>query len=211
GNETVYTEALYNEFYHVLTAEEFRAFYVSNLDKLGMLHNTAYMYFRSFIDCLRDPDAQRELLFGREARKSEKLSIEEITGEYLRMNVPSDAAGNTYVQKMIKKYWPSATSVKNMYSRREDVTRKILILLYVVTEGIAPEVNYDFVFDDSLTPKELFEEHYDKLCVMLTDCGMSLPDPRNVFDWAVLHALRKDNYESADEELKALLNKVFSL
>ncbi|MGN0180805.1 MAG: hypothetical protein ACI4DP_00065 [Candidatus Ornithomonoglobus sp.] len=41
GNETVYTEALYNEFYHVQTVEECRAFYANNLDKLGMLHNTA--------------------------------------------------------------------------------------------------------------------------------------------------------------------------
>lgn len=206
----VYTETLYNEFYKINTKQEFISFYENNIDKLGTLHNTAYMYFRSFIGCLRDPDGQREYLFEDRESISKRLSIEVITGEYLRMNVPMDAAGNTYLQRMIKKYWPCATSVKNMYSRREDVTRKVLILLYVITEGIAPDVNYDFVFDDELTPNQLFEEHYDKLCVMLTDCGMSLPDPRNVFDWAVLHALRKDNYEEMNEELREVLNRVFS-
>lgn len=144
GGETVCTESLYNEFYHIRTVEQFKSFYINNLDKLGTLHNTAYLYFKSFIDCLRDPDAEREKLFGADMRKSETLSIEKITEEYLRMNIPSSAAGGTYIQKIIKKYWPSATSVKNMYNRSEDVTRKSLIILYAVTEGIAPNVNYDF-------------------------------------------------------------------
>lgn len=210
GGEAVYTEPLYNEFYHISTVEQFKAFYMSNLNKLGALHDTAYLYFKSFIDCLRDPDAEREKLFGADARKSEIFSIEKITEEYLRMSVPSDIAGGTYIQKIIKKYWPSATSVKNMYNRREDVTRKALIILYAVTEGIAPNVNYDFVIDDDLTPKERFEEHYDKLCVMLTDCSMSPPNPRNAFDWVVLYALKADNSGEIRAEMQELLNRVFS-
>lgn len=211
GGETVYTEPLYNEFYNISNVEQFKSFYIRNIDKLGTLHNTAYLYFKSFIDCLRDPDADKEELFGSNINKSETFSIERITEEYLRMNIPSDTSGGTYIQKIIKKYWPSATSVKNMYSRSEDVTRKVLMILYAVTEGIAPNVNYDFVIDDDLTPKERFEEHYDRLCIMLTDSSMSLPDPRNAFDWVVLYSLRTDNSEEIREEMQNLLNRIFDL
>lgn len=66
-----------------------------------------------------------------------------------------------------------------------------------------------FVIDDDLTPKERFEEHYGKLYIMLTDCSMSPPDPRNAFDWVVLHALRVDNTEGIREEMQELLNRIF--
>lgn len=207
--ETVYTEALYNEFYNIRTRNEFLSFYRDNLSNFGKLHNTAYMYFRAFTDCLRDPDAGRAELLGTGTVRSRRLSLEEMTSEYLRMELPSEAPCSTYLRRMIKKYWPSSTSIKNMYSRREDITRKVLILLYVITEGIAPDVNYDFVFEDDLSPEESFEEHYDKLCIMLTDCGMALPDPRNIFDWAVLRSLRKDNHDDIGSELKDLLNRIF--
>lgn len=212
SGETVYTEQVYNEFYGISTVDEFKSFYADNINKLGALHNTAYKYFTIFIQCLRDPDASRRKLLGSDAMESERFSVEEITDKYLRMNVPSDRASSkyTYIQKMIKKYWPSATNVKNMLSRAEDVTRKSLILLYLITEGIAPEVNYDFVIEDELTPAERFGEHYDRLCIMLTDCGMALPDPRNVFDWAALYAVKMNNSEEIRDEMQELMSRIFA-
>lgn len=211
--QNVYTEALYNEFYRVRTVQEFIEFYKNNLDKLGALHNTAYKYFMTFMKCLRDPDADRQDLFGNGVGKSAKLSIESVMNDYIRMNVPSDTASrrNTYIQRIIKKYWPSATNIKNMSNRSEDVTRKTLILLYLITEGIASDVNYDFVFDDDLTPQERFGEHYDRICIMLTDCAMAQPDPRNVFDWAALYALKMNNSDQISSEMQELINRIFDL
>ncbi len=208
-DETVYTEPLYNEFYNIRTAAEFISFYRKNLAKFGLLHNTAYMYFKSFTDCLRDPDSWLADLLGSDAAQSRKLSLEEMTAEYLRMDIPANAPCGTYARKTIKKYWPSATSIKNMHSRRTDVTRKVLMLLYMITEGIAPNVNYDFVFENNLSPEDSFKEHYNRICIMLTDCGMALPDPRNVFDWAVLYSLKKDSHDSIDSRFKELLDRIF--
>lgn len=211
-DEPVYTEQIYNEFYKISTVDGFKSFYADNINKLGVLHNTAYKYFATFMQCLRDPDVSRRALFGDGAGASERFSVEQITDKYLRMNVPSGRASGkyTYIQKMIKKYWPCATSIKNMLNRAEDVTRKTLILLYLITEGIAPEVNYDFVLGDELTPAERFGEHYDRLCIMLTDCAMALPDPRNVFDWAVLYAVKMNNSEEIRDEMQTLMSRIFA-
>ncbi len=211
-DETVYTEPLYNEFRYISSVPDFKKFYLENINKFGALHNTAYKYFMTFIECLRDPEAQQREFWGGAAPKSERFSVDEITERYIRMNVPlgSTSGKYTYIQKMIKKYWPSATSIKSMISRSEDITRKSLILLYIITEGIAPEVNYDFVIDDELTPAERFGEHYDRLCIMLTDCGMALPDPRSVFDWAALYAVKMNNSDEILGEMQELVSRIFA-
>ncbi len=213
GKEMTYTQELIDEFRHVSSVCEFRQFYTNNMDKLGMLHNTAYKYFMTFMNCLKDPDAGREDLFGKGQGRSAEISIDRIMQDYIRMNVPADTLSGkyTYIQKIIKKYWPSATGIKNMMNRKEDVTRKVLILLYLVTEGIAPDVNYDFVYDDDLSPEERFGEHYSKLRIMLLECGMSPPDPRNVFDWAALYAVKMNNGEEIRGEMQELISRIFDV
>ena len=41
----------------------------------------------------------------------------------------------TLIQKLIKQNWPNATALKNIRNHQEDVPRKLLMLLYVVTEN----------------------------------------------------------------------------
>lgn len=225
ADKFVYTSTLYDEFAGVETVEEFERFYRANMDKLGALHNTAFRYFTKFMDCLRTPDNYLSEFLNEDILKSDKLSIEMVVEEYLRMDMPSDKrkVKYTYVQKMIKKYWPSATSIKNMCSRREDVTRKTLILLYIITRGIVPELSYGtvrdgeddeavFMYDDvDLSPEDVFEEHFDKLSLMLNECGMAVPDPRNVFDWAALYSIRmsSDDEDEIGGAMKELINVIF--
>ena len=203
--ETAYTQELLAEFNVITSINEFLRFYTDNIDKLGSLHNTAYKYFKTFIKCLKNPDDENAL------NGSTEISYERLMQDYIRMNVPSNAARGryTYVQKMIKKYWPSATSIKNMMNRKEDVSRKALILLYLITEGIAHDVKYEFIYNDELSPAEQFGEHYERLCIMLTDCGMSTPDPRNMFDWAALYAIKMNNSDEMHGEMKALIESIF--
>lgn len=205
SEESMYTGDLLNEFKGIVSVDEFRQFFTDNIDKLGSLHNTAYKYFTTFIKCLKSPDDDID------PNGSSEISYDRLMQTYIRMDVPSNAAsGNyTYIQKMIKKYWPSATNIKNMMNRKEDVSRKALILLYLITEGIAPDVKYDFVYNDELSPAERFGEHYERLRIMLTDCGMSPPDPRNVFDWAALYAVKMNNSDEMHGEMKALIENIF--
>ncbi len=201
----VFTSELLTEFNGITSVDEFRQFYTDNIDKLGSLRNTAYKYFTTFIKCLKSPDDDSD------PNGSSEISYDRLLREYIRMDVPSNSATGsyTYIQKMIKKYWPSATNIKNMMNRKEDVSRKTLILLYLITEGIAPDVKYDFVYNDKLSPAERFGEHYERLCIMLTDCGMSPPDPRNVFDWAALYAVKMNNSDEIHGEMKALTERIF--
>ncbi len=211
NGDVVYTGELIEEFEKISSVEEFKKFYADNMDKLGALHNTAYKYFMSFMKCLKNPDEGREELFGSDKGVSPEISVEQIMREYIRMNVPVNAPDvrYNYIQKMIKKYWPSATDIKNMMNRKKDVQRKVLILLYLITEGVSADVDYDFVDGDSLPPRERFEEHYDRINIMNIDCGMSRLDPRNVFDWAVLYAVKMNNENEIRCELQELVQRIF--
>ena len=207
-----YTEAFFNKAYKISNVDEFKAYINNNINKMGINHNTAYRYFMTFLKCLTEPDSDFAEYFDASELSDRRISIEDITSEYLRMNIPADTSKvkYNYIQKMIKRYWPSATSIKNMANRTEDIKRKVLILLYLVTEGIAANVNYDII-DDDLPPEEMFKEHYERLCIMMTDCGFALPDPRNVFDWAALYAIRMSNSEEIRDEMQKLINKIFDL
>ncbi|MCC8097679.1 MAG: hypothetical protein LIO44_03795, partial [Eubacterium sp.] len=166
GGETVYTETVYSEFLDVETIDEFKDFYLRNSDRLGILHNTAYEYLTDFMEVLTEPDTGLKDFIKAEENR---FSIEKTVESYLRMNIPGNLKSDrlTYVQKAVKKYWPSATSVKNMMCRREDVKRKVLVLLYLITEGIIESAPYDFIFKEELTAEEIFTEHYNRLnCIL---------------------------------------------
>ena len=55
---------------------------------------------------------------------------------YLSMRMPSQRKRSHYslMQKLIKQNWPNTTAIKNIRGHVEDVPRKLLLLLYVVTE-----------------------------------------------------------------------------
>ncbi len=94
-----------------------------------------------------------------------------------------------------------------MKNRTVDVNRKTLVLLYLVAEGFS-EKDIDF-YDEGLTEEEMFGEHYDRINIMLDECGFSPLDPRNVFDWVVMYAIKMNNTEFMADELQGLLDKIF--
>ncbi len=58
--------------------------------------------------------------------------------QYFSLHIPFGRSrqGYSVVQKLIKHNWPNATALKNIRQHREDVPRKLLLLLYVVTENV---------------------------------------------------------------------------
>lgn len=202
----VLTKTIASAFAGVYDDESFRAFYKAHHGSLGELHNTAYVQFSSFLEMLIKPDGP---LY---AQQDRDYSIQRIVEEYLRMDLPFDRRMGSYslVQKAVKKYWPNTTNIIRMRSREEDVTRRVLLLLYLITEGgVAEDAEDDGWLDDDATPEERFEEQYWRVNSMLTDCGMARLDPRNIFDWIVLYALKTEREDAMSDRMQAVLNAIF--
>jgi hypothetical protein len=96
-----------------------------------------------------------------------------------------------------------------MKSRGEDVTRKTLLLMYLVTGGVW-EQDYDELDEDYITSKEFMEAHVKRMNKMLKDCGMCRIDPRNVFDYLVLFCLRPEDEMFMSDRMAALAAEIFN-
>lgn len=201
----VLTKTIADAFANVYDDKSFFECYNENYNSLGELHNTAYFHFLNFLDVLTSPEA---LLY---AKEDGKYSIENVANEYLRMNVPLDkqSAKYTILQKTIKKFWPNTTSIIRMKNRNEHVTRRVLLLLYLITEGAVIDEADEYILDEDLTDLERFEEHYWRLNSMLNECGMSRLDPRNIFDWLVLYSLKSSDDYAMSERLQEILDIIF--
>ena len=116
----------------------------------------------------------------------------------------------TLIQRMIKQGWPNATKLKNICARREDVPRKLLLLLYLITENVLDDA-YDELDESYLSSEELFEEHWWRVNLMLRDCGMPTLDPRNAYDWLVLYSLNSGagQDEAMAERMEAVIAALF--
>lgn len=112
------------------------------------------------------------------------------------------------VQRLIKYNWPNTTALKNIRNRRADVPRKLLLLLYVITENVV-DGEYRETDEDYLTPRERLDDHWFALNAILTDCGMPPLDPRNATDWLVLYAVTAYE-ESMSERMEKVIEHIFA-
>lgn len=186
--------------------DELRAFYIGNINNLGNMHLRAYFYFESFLNQLLRPSPQWN------ETQEENYSVERVMDVYLSMHMPSGKRRDNYtiVQKLIKKNWPNATSIKNIRCHKEDVSRKLLLLLYVATEneGIGDDDYYDY-YDETLTVEQRIEDHWWTINAMLNDCGMVPLDPRNASDWLILYAISTDDDTPMSERLEQVIEHMF--
>lgn len=207
SNKLVLTKTVADSFRNVYDDKTFNEFYEENYAALGELHNTAYNRFLHFLGILVRPDAPLYTV------DEEKYSLKKIVEEYLRMNVPlgRETADLTILQKTVRRFWPNTSSLTKMHNREEDVTRRILLLLYLVTDGAITEddVYNSYPEYDDLTDLQRFDLHYWRLKAMLYDCGMSNIDPRNSFDWLILYCLKASPEEAMSERMQAVLDFIF--
>lgn len=187
-------------FQDIKAEEDLFSFILNNKMRMGNSHNTAYSYFTKMLS----------ILSGEGLKGEEKYSMEDIADIYLRLNVPEDkkTSGYSNVQKIVKKYWPGARAVKAMKSRSEEVNRKTLLLLYIVTGGMANE-EYDESDEAYISSEEFLEFHCKKMNRMLRDCGMSRMDPRNIFDYLVLYCLRPEDDIFMSDRMSLLMAEIF--
>ena len=112
------------------------------------------------------------------------------------------------IQKIVKKYWPGARAIKAMKSRSEDVNRKTLLLLYIVTGGMSDET-YNEIDEYYSGSEEFLEYHCKKMNRMLKECGMSRIDPRNIFDYLVMYCLRPEEEIFMSDRMALLMSEIF--
>ena len=193
-------------------SEAFKAYLISHRGELGKLHNTAYSVFTELMELLMNPDSEEHV-------NRENVSVRDIVSENLfadliprfqRAGKDSEKAQETVLsalQKSIRDNWPDETTLSKMINRKTDVTRKVLILLFLATDG-GTSVYGDWS-DAEQSKAEIFEARYERLKIMLIDCGFAPLDPRSPFDWMVLYCMCVDDLFLIDEQMQGFLREMF--
>ena len=194
------TRLIAQDFLSIHGEEDLLSFVARHRDQMGAYHNTAYGYFCKML----------ALLTGETLEGEKTYSMEYVADEYLRLNVPKEKKTARYsdVQKLVKKNWPSPRSIKAMKSRAEDVDRKTLLLLYLVTEGSWDEA-YDELDEAYIQPREVLVEHCRRMNKMLMECGMRRIDPRSAFDYLLLYCLLPEEGMDMSQRMSALAAELF--
>lgn len=197
------TREIHADFMRVHSREDLRLCYMENLDNFGQYHLRAYYYFNKYLDQLIHPVPA----WGNSYEPD--YSMDAVMQQYLTLHMPSgkDRSSYTLVQKLIKHNWPNTTALKNIRNHKKDVPRKLLLLLYVITENIMDD-GYSEMDEEYITLEEKVEDHWWSLNALLTDCGMPLLDPRNPTDWLVLYAISTDD-ETMSERLEQVIENMY--
>lgn len=199
------TRDLQNEFFRVQMPDDLRTCYLRNLENFGALHLRAYTYFSKYLRQLTRPASAVD------GMQEPDYSMEAVMTQYLSLKMPSgkNRAGYSVVQKLIKRNWPNTTALKNIRLRKEDVPRKLLLLLYVITENVV-DGEYHELDEDYFTPQERLDDHWYCLNAILSDCGMPLLDPRNATDWLVLYAITAGDDQPMSERMEQVIEALYA-
>ncbi|MEF2878878.1 MAG: hypothetical protein U0N90_10720 [Blautia sp.] len=179
-NPEIKTASMRDEFKRLKSQEELLDFLREKRESFGIHHNTAYRKFMVMLEYLAKPGNDNPYV-----PEEREYSVETVVEEYLRMNIPYGRKLGRYsrLQKEIKKHWPTPRTINEMKNRKLDVDRKTLLLLYIATEGMVLERG-DSKWEDYV------KEHYRRINLMLTECGMSLLNLHSPFDYMVIQSIR---------------------
>ena len=199
------TFELRNALLSARSTAELREAYLENVWRFGVLHLRAYKYFEKYLGLLMHPDAAWD------DGAAEDYSLDAVMKKYLTLHMPfgRSRGGYSVTQKLLKRNWPNATSLKNIRAHREDVPRKLLLLLYVITENVV-DGEYSELDEDYLSISERLRQHWWVLNAILIDCGMPTLDPRNATDWLIMYALTADGDESMSERMSQVIDRLFA-
>lgn len=234
------TQQVTHRFEKVTDKEGLRRFFLEASADLGYIHESAYEKFWHLLRILQEPDdaidsTQEDELDRQEeeADAEEKTqnssgvySLEQIAKTYFRMNVPVGKKTKNYdfLQKAIKKNWPGATELQKMKNRTRDVSRKALLLLFLITEDFlfSEDLQYSdqseedaawFLPEEEDSPRDQLEIVFSKINLFLETYGMNQLDPGNPFDCLVIYALAAEYgpeflSDKFSDTLKVLFSRV---
>lgn len=113
------------------------------------------------------------------------------------------------IQNSIRANWPDETTISKMRKKQLNVTRKVLILLFLATNGSNTEFEEDDEDEVLETRDEIFQDIYTRLNLLLQSCGFPMLDPRTPFDWMVLYCVCVDDTWDVDQRLADMLTAMF--
>lgn len=225
--EDGYTEFVKRDVERLDTVEELETYLQENYERLGHFHNTAYDIFREMLERLMNPASEvEELHLFDEVVEKETYTVRDIVKDLLyqepvlaakqkAVKTKKDVKAGQLskeqqytldiIQKKIAESWPDEVSISKMKNRRMDVTRKVLILLFLVTDGDYQEEDEE----SEWSAEEVFEDVIARLDDMLFFCGYSALDPRNPFDWLVIYCIYVEDLLDIDPKMQAVLNEVY--
>lgn len=205
--EAVFTEQIRADFETVDNDEMLAAFFRDNKEKFGRLHNTAFKVFDTLLARLKQPESMTGL-------EEEVYSVDDVVDVYFRMGMPmtKKTGSFSFCQRVVKKYWPGSRNIINIQNRREDVSRKVLILLALITE-LADELAggddemYDILCGEDEESRLL--RLVQEMNALLEDCGMSRLDPCCPFDFLVIYAMRGTE-DGMSQRMEAVICQLFA-
>lgn len=207
GRAPKYTRMVREAFDQVWSREELTAFFQEYGEELGTFHETAYQAFLSMLQKLQHP---RELEDG---VREERYTMEKVLTTYIRMKVPEIKRVGTYslLQRLMKKYWPNESSLLNMKNRREDVGRKTIMLLHLVTEMMEIEDEEEFLWEEwaEEDPEDVLEIRIAQMDLLLERYGMNQLDLGSPFDLAVMYAMQAGETDFMSDRMTQVLNLLF--
>ncbi len=197
----VYTRQIRDAFAGVTDERKLMEFFDAHAAQLGRLHETAYSKFAELMALLQKPDCMN----GCEERR---YTVEKVMNTYMRMHVPETKKTSDYtlLQKVVKKYWPNESSLLDMLNRKEDVSRKALLLLYLVTEEFGTQA-----YCEEEDPDTLLEMRLKLMNLFLDKYGMRVLDAGNPFDLLVIYAMGAQEGEYMSDRMESVLEKLFNI
>lgn len=224
----VYTEHIKNTVLKITSYEELIDFLCKSQKGLGELHNTAYSLFIEFLSLLGMPVMEYDTVFKKDTKKDyaekalvdiKKYASRDIMDTYLyrrfipvaqrksKDNPEPEKVVFSAMQRNIRQNWPDEVTLSKMIHRETDVTRKVLILLFLATDG--GDTAYADEYLEEREPEEVFSDIYERLNMMLSDCGFAELDPRTQFDWMVLYCMCVDDSIFIDGKIQRFLAEIF--
>lgn len=168
----------------------------------------------SIRDVLREYLYEQNVLYAKEkARAGKKEKKENKAARDNKDNQSDkDQASNAVVlsaiQESVAANWPDETTISKMKSRKTDVTRKALILLFLATDSGVNAEDEEYG-EYELTEDEVFEDLHQRLNDMLLLCGFSALDPRAPFDWLILYCICVQDMFDIDIRMRTMFKEMF--
>lgn len=241
----IYTRQTQRDFESQVDSDEkLEQFFRSNARVFGLLHESAYHQFIKMLDFLLNPDKgyqndsydymiKHKDEFDETALKKleehqkglESRSLQSVMEDFLQMHVPKNQErGNrnsrnlSYLQRAIKKNWPSEDILEKMKNREIDVSRKVLLLLFLLTEEFEVsdpiETEENFSYLDELDDEDetiRMEVRLNQINLFLDSYGMNLLDPGSPFDCLILYALKASYTNEEDSSMSSRLAKTLEV
>lgn len=217
GEESLLTNIILQGLDSLESVADLEAFLREYQGRLGSFHNTAYEMFKGYLSLLTDV----KMDYGQD--EEGHLSVREVTDVYLHEKLiprirqsarKNPEAGNlvlSALQRNIKQNWPDETTLSKMLNRKADVSRKVLILLFLATDGGLDD-EYEYEYEEEKEEEEdAFADAYSRMNGMLVSCGFAPLDPRCAFDWMVLYCMCVDADDSLliDSRIHSFLEEIF--